>query len=83
MAWYVTNQEQGHIHQFTQAGWSDRQGGGTLHNEELHNLYPSLNTIGVKKSRSVRWTGHVERVGIQSYNTKHMEHNMGGPSHRW
>jgi hypothetical protein len=33
-----------------------------LHNEELHNLYASPNTIRVIKSRWVRWTGHVERM---------------------
>jgi hypothetical protein len=26
-----------------------------LHNEELHNLFPSLNTIRVIKSRRIRW----------------------------
>jgi len=28
-----------------------------LHNEELNNLYASLNIIRVIKSRSMRWTG--------------------------
>jgi hypothetical protein len=28
-----------------------------LHNEELHNLYSSLNIIRVIKSRRIRWTG--------------------------
>jgi hypothetical protein len=28
-----------------------------LHNEELHNLYTSPNTIGVIKSRRMRWAG--------------------------
>jgi hypothetical protein len=30
-----------------------------LHNEELHNLYASLNIIRVIKSRRIRWAGHV------------------------
>jgi hypothetical protein len=30
-----------------------------LHNEELNNLYSSLNTIRVIKSRRMRWAGHV------------------------
>jgi hypothetical protein len=30
-----------------------------LYNEELHNLYTSLNTIQVIKSRRIRWLGHV------------------------
>jgi hypothetical protein len=34
-----------------------------LLNEELHNLYISLNIIGVIKSRRGRWTGHVECMG--------------------
>ena len=33
-----------------------------LHNEELHDLYPSTNIIRVIKSRSMRWTGHVVRI---------------------
>jgi hypothetical protein len=28
-----------------------------LHNEELHNLYSSPNTIRMFKSRRMRWTG--------------------------
>jgi hypothetical protein len=34
-----------------------------LHNDELHNLYSSPNTIRMIKSRRMRWTGHVERMG--------------------
>jgi len=30
-----------------------------LYNEELHNLYASLNIIKVVKSRNMRWAGHV------------------------
>jgi hypothetical protein len=30
-----------------------------LRNEELHNLYPSPSIIRVKKSRRMRWAGHV------------------------
>jgi hypothetical protein len=35
----------------------------SLHNEELHNLYVSPNIIRVIKSGSMRWTGHVARMG--------------------
>jgi hypothetical protein len=34
-----------------------------LHNEELHNLYSSLRTIRVIKSRRMRWAGHVAQMG--------------------
>jgi hypothetical protein len=43
----------------------DRVTGGwrKLHNEELHNLYSSPSIIRVKKSRRMRWAGHVARLG--------------------
>jgi hypothetical protein len=31
----------------------------TLHNDELHSLYSSLNIVRVTKSRRMRWEGHV------------------------
>jgi len=34
-----------------------------LHNEELNDLYCSPNIVRVIKSRRVRWTGHVARMG--------------------
>jgi hypothetical protein len=34
-----------------------------LYNEELHNSYASSNIIRMIKSRSMRWAGHVERMG--------------------
>jgi hypothetical protein len=34
-----------------------------LHNEELHNLYSSPSIIRVVKSRRMRWTKHVARMG--------------------
>jgi hypothetical protein len=34
-----------------------------LHNEETHNLYSSPNIIRIIKSRRMRWTGHVARMG--------------------
>ena len=33
-----------------------------LHNEELHSLYCSPNTVRVIKSRRLRWAGHVARM---------------------
>jgi hypothetical protein len=38
-----------------------------LHNEELHNLYSSQSIIRMIKSRRMRWTGHVARVGRRGY----------------
>jgi hypothetical protein len=34
-----------------------------LHNEELYNLYSSPDIIRQIKPRSMRWTGHVARMG--------------------
>jgi hypothetical protein len=34
-----------------------------LHNEELHILYSSSNIIKQIKSRTMRWVGHVARMG--------------------
>jgi hypothetical protein len=34
-----------------------------LHDEELNDLYSSPNVIRVIKSRRMRWTGHVARMG--------------------
>jgi len=34
-----------------------------LHNEELYDLYTSLITTRVIKSRRMRWAGHVARMG--------------------
>jgi hypothetical protein len=34
-----------------------------LHNKELHDMYSSSSTIRIIKSRSMRWIGHVTRMG--------------------
>jgi len=34
-----------------------------LHNEELNDLYSSLNIVRVTISRRIRWAGHVARSG--------------------
>jgi hypothetical protein len=34
-----------------------------LHNEEFHDLYSSPSIIRIIKSRRMRWTGHVARMG--------------------
>jgi hypothetical protein len=47
----------GHTKEEVAGGWR------RLHNEELHNLYVSLNIIRVIKSRRMKWLGHVARMG--------------------
>jgi hypothetical protein len=37
-----------------------------VHNEELHDLYPSLNIIRIIKGKRMRWVGHVARMGGNS-----------------
>jgi hypothetical protein len=34
-----------------------------LHNEELHELYSSPSIIRIMKARTMRWAGHVARIG--------------------
>jgi hypothetical protein len=34
-----------------------------LHNEELNDLYSSLNIVRVIKSRIMRWAGRIARIG--------------------
>jgi hypothetical protein len=34
-----------------------------LHNEELHDLYSSPSIIRIMKSRTMRWTGNIVRMG--------------------
>jgi hypothetical protein len=34
-----------------------------VHNEELHNLYSSADTISVFKSKRMRWAGHFTCMG--------------------
>jgi hypothetical protein len=36
---------------------------GTLHNEELHELYCLQNIVRAIKSRRMRWKWHVARMG--------------------
>jgi hypothetical protein len=40
-----------------------------LHNEELNDLYSSPNNIPLIKSRRMRWTGHVARMGEKEVHT--------------
>jgi hypothetical protein len=42
------------------------EGWRKLYNEELHNLYFSLSIIRMMKSKRMRWTGHVARMGARN-----------------
>ena len=35
---------------------------GKLYNEELNDLYPSLNIVPMNRSKRIRWAGHVARM---------------------
>jgi hypothetical protein len=41
-----------------------------LHNEELNDLYSPPNTIGIMKSRRMRWAGHVACMGTREVHTE-------------
>jgi hypothetical protein len=41
------------------------EGSRQLHNEELHNLYSSPNTIRIIKPRRMRWARHAARIGAK------------------
>ena len=36
-----------------------------LHNEKLNDLYSAPNNVREIKSRTMRWTGHVARMGVE------------------
>jgi hypothetical protein len=38
-----------------------------LYNAELHNFYPSPSIIGMIKSRRMKWTVHVVRMGKEEF----------------
>jgi hypothetical protein len=54
-----------------------------LHNEKLHNLYPSANTV-----RMMRWSGHVKRMGEKRnayrilVGRPELKRPLGRPRHR-
>jgi hypothetical protein len=60
-----------------------------LHNEELHNLYSSPDIIRQVKSRSMRWAGHVARMGEERKVYKVLvgkpdgKRPLGRPRRRW
>jgi hypothetical protein len=60
-----------------------------LHNDELHNLYSSPSIIIMIKSKRVRWTGHVARMGKNRNAYRILvgkpegKRPLGRPRHRW
>jgi hypothetical protein len=50
-----------------------------LHSEELHNLYSSSGIIRMIKSRRMRWSGHVARMGGKPEERR----PLGKPRCRW
>ena len=52
-----------------------------LHNEELNDLYSSLNTVRVIKSRRMRWARYVARMGTGELYTGIWSGNLGGRDH--
>jgi hypothetical protein len=60
-----------------------------LHNEELHNLYSSPDIIRQVKSRRMRWSGHVARMGEEkkvykvSVGKPEGKRPLGRPRHSW
>jgi hypothetical protein len=60
-----------------------------LHKEELHNLYTSPSIIRIIKSRRMRWTGHVARMGEKRNVYRLLVRKPGGkrplgrPRRRW
>jgi hypothetical protein len=47
-----------------------------LHNEEIHNLYPSLHIIGCEQIKEDEMMGHVARIGESRMLTKFWSQNL-------
>jgi hypothetical protein len=58
-----------------------------LHNEELHNLHSSSSMIRMIKSRRMRWSGHVARMGRRGmhigYWLESQKRPLGRQIRRW
>jgi hypothetical protein len=50
-----------------------------LHNDQLHNLYSSPSIIRMKKSRRMRWAGHVAHM----VGNPERKRPLGRPRHGW
>jgi hypothetical protein len=58
-------------------------GGRRLHNEELPNLYASPNIIRIVKSRRIRGTGHVARMGAMKNTFQFLVWKPEGKKTKW
>jgi hypothetical protein len=69
--------------------WEEYRSWRKLHDDELHNLYSSLNIVRVIKSRRMRWAGHVARMGKGRGVYRVLvgrpkgKKPLGRPRHRW
>jgi hypothetical protein len=60
-----------------------------LHNEEIHSLYSSPSIIRMIKSRRMRWTGHLARMGEKRNSCRILvgkpegKRPLGRPRRRW
>jgi len=60
-----------------------------LHVEELYDLYCLLNIVRVIKSRRMRWTGHIARMGERTGECRVLvrkpegKRPLGRPRHKW
>jgi hypothetical protein len=52
-----------------------------LHNEELHKIYPSPSIIRMIKSKNMRWTRHVTRMGEKRNAYRILVGNLEGKRH--
>jgi hypothetical protein len=57
-----------------------------LHNDELHNFYSSPSKIRIIKPRTMRWAGHVARMGEKNRllaGKPEGRRSLGRPRHGW
>jgi hypothetical protein len=65
------------------------EGWRKLHNEELHNFYPSSSIIRMSKSKRMRWVGYVARMGEKRneywllVRKPERKRPLGRPRHGW
>ena len=71
--WYLTVKEGAQLEHLKTRFWDKFSGPKKdengqwkrLHNEELHSLYRSPNTVRMIKSRRLKWDGHVAKMKVE------------------